>query len=154
MAVLEFREAVLSDLPILLTLEQAVVEAERPFNGQIQEVDPHYYDIPDLIQSNKAVLLVAESDGAIVATGYAQIRQSKQSLVHAQHAYLGFMWVAPAFRGQGLNQRLISRLMDWSKQRGIQDFYLDVYAGNQAAIKAYEKLGFEASLVEMKLHED
>jgi ribosomal protein S18 acetylase RimI-like enzyme len=33
----------------------------------------------------------------------------------------------------------------------MQDFYLEAYANNFPALKAYEKLGFKASLIEMKL---
>ena len=62
------------------------------------------------------------------------------------------MYVNPDYRGQGLNNKLMQALMDWATTRGIYDFYLDVYAGSQSAISAYEKLGFEASLVEMKLN--
>jgi len=33
----------------------------------------------------------------------------------------------------------------------MQDFYLEAYAQNNSALRAYEKLGFKASLLEMKL---
>lgn len=149
---MKFREATMEDLATLRTLEQCVVEAERPFNEAIKEGSPRYYDIEDLITNERSLLLVAEDQGAIVGTGYVQIRASKQSLQHEEHAYLGFMYVAPEYRGQGLNAKLMNQLMDWSKERGIRDFYLDVYADNAAAVRAYEKAGFKPSLLEMKLH--
>ena len=52
-----------------------------------------------------------------------------------------------------LNKQVIEHLIVWAKSRGVCDFYLDVYGDNQAAVKAYEKLGFTSSLVEMKLQE-
>jgi RimJ/RimL family protein N-acetyltransferase len=36
-------------------------------------------------------------------------------------------------------------------EQGVTDFYLDVYADNPSAIRAYEKLGFKPNLVEMKM---
>lgn len=149
---MEFREAKPEDLPRLEALEQAVVDAERPFNSEIKPKGARYYDLPELISSPDCYLLVAVAQGDIVATGYAKIRNSKASLVHEYDAYLGFMYVAPEYRGQGLNQQLMARLIDWAKNRDVHDFYLDVYADNQSAIRAYEKLGFSASLVEMKLN--
>ncbi len=149
---INIREATLSDLDALLPLEQEVLMAEVPFNNSIKTSDSFYYDIPDLISSANSYLLVAEVNHKIIATGYAQIRQSKQSLVHEQHSYLGFMYVDPKFRGKGLNQQLIKKLINWSKSQNIKDFYLDVYSGNQAAIRAYEKLGFAHSMIEMKLN--
>ena len=149
--ILNFREAKINDIPKLLELEQCVVEAERPFNASIKSEGAYYYDLEQLITSDNALLLVVEIGNEIAATGYAQIRDSKPSLVHEQHSYLGFMYVSPQFRGQGINSILIEKLIEWSKLKGVNTFYLDVYSENQSAIKAYEKVGFKSSLVEMKL---
>ncbi|WP_237070524.1 GNAT family N-acetyltransferase [Pseudoalteromonas aliena] len=86
-----------------------------------------------------------------MATGCAQIRDSKLTFEHTKHAYLGFMYVSPSYRDQSFNSKLIKELINCSKSRGIFDFYLDVYANNDSAIKAYEKVGFKPALLEMKL---
>ena len=148
---MQFRQATLSDVNALLALEQAVVDAERPFNSAIKAQGARYYDIPALVTDDDSYLLVAEDNGAIVATGYVQIRQSKPSLEHNVHGYLGFMYVAPAYRGMGLNKQIIDTLMAWAESKQVFDFYLDVYADNRAAINAYEKVGFQSSMLEMKL---
>ena len=148
---MQFRQATLSDVNALLSLEQAVVDAERPFNSAIKAQGARYYDIPALITDDDSYLLVAEDNGAIVATGYVQIRQSKPSLEHNVHGYLGFIYVAPAYRGMGLNKQIIDTLMAWAESKQVFDFYLDVYAENRAAINAYEKVGFQPSMLEMKL---
>lgn len=145
------RPATIFELPTLLELEQCVVNTERLFNNLIKARDARYYDIEALIESDNACLLVAEENNEIIATGYLQIRSSKKSLVHTQHGYLGFMYVKPEYRGQGLNQKIIDKLIKWGKAREIHDFYLDVYADNESAIKAYEKAGFASNMVEMKL---
>lgn len=149
---MNFRTATLADLPTLLTLEQGVVDAERPFNANIKAKDAFYYDIEALITSDQAQLLVVEEAGEIIACGYSKICTSKDQLDHDQHAYLGFMYVSPAHRGKGLNAQVMQRLIDWSQSRGIKDFYLDVYSQNTSAIRAYEKLGFSPCLLEMKLN--
>ena len=148
---MQIRQATLSDVNALLALEQAVVDAERPFNSAIKAQGARYYDIPALVTDDDSYLLVAEDNGAIVATGYVQIRQSKPSLEHNVHGYLGFMYVAPAYRGMGLNKQIIDTLMAWAESKQVFDFYLDVYAHNRAAINAYEKVGFQPSMLEMKL---
>lgn len=147
----QLRVANTADVSALRQLEQLVVEAERPFNSKIKSENAVYYDLNALISDQKALLIVGESQGKIVASGYIQIRHSKQALEHDQHGYLGFMFVAPEYRGRGVNQMVMQHLMEWGMQSGIRDFYLDVYHGNRAAISAYEKLGFAPSLVEMKV---
>ncbi|WP_246028984.1 GNAT family N-acetyltransferase [Parashewanella tropica] len=47
---------------------------------------------------------------------------------------------------------ILDKLFAWGKERGVSDFYLDVYSANDSAIKAYEKAGFQPSLLEMKLN--
>ena len=148
---MNYREAVLSDLDSLLAVEQKVVEAERPFNSSIKAGKTHYYDIKKLIVDSHSHVLVAEDDRRIVGTGYAQIRSSKESLQHSRHSYLGFMYVSTEYRGKGVNKQIVDLLISWSRSQGVSDCYLDVYSKNSSAIRAYEKIGFESSMVEMKL---
>lgn len=147
------REASEEDLPTLRRMEQSVVEAERPFNAMLREGPAAYYDIDALIASEQSMVLVADHLGKVIASGYATLKGSLPYLIHDRHAYLGFMYVDPDFRGQGIIQQIIGELMDWSRTRGVSDFYLEVYADNAAAIKAYEKYGFRRNLIEMKLCE-
>jgi ribosomal protein S18 acetylase RimI-like enzyme len=149
---IKFREASLSDKPILLEFEQEILQAERPCNSAIKLADAYYYDMDDLLNSEKTYLLVAETEGRVVASGYAQIRPSKQSLVHDSHSYLGFMYVVPEFRGRGVNKSILERLIQWSMNQGMSDCYLDVYSENEAAIRAYQKAGFVNSMIEMKFN--
>lgn len=148
---LKLRRATPDDLPVLLRYEQCVVEEERPYNSAIRESGVTYYDLHELLSSPEACLQVAEADGQVIGCGYARLEDSKATFVHERHAYLGFMYVAPSFRGLGINRMIIESLFDWGAELGIVYYYLEVYAGNEPAIRAYEKAGFEHNLIEMKL---
>lgn len=147
-----FREATLDDLQDLLKLEQGLVEVERLFDSSIKSGKPKYYNLPDLILSSNAHVIVAEYLGTVIGTGYAQIRESKSAFEHENHSYLGFMYVDLRHRRKGINQKVMNILIEWSQSKGVHDFYLDVYFQNDSAIKAYQKLGFEPCLLEMKLN--
>jgi len=149
---LNIRKALLEDQAYLLNLEQKVVEAERPYNSTIKSESAVYYDLNSLLTDDASFVVVAEANDQIIGTGYAQIRESKKSLKHSKHSYLGFMYVEPEYRGLGINKLIMDNLIGWSKEQGVFDFYLDVYDGNDAAIRAYEKVGFSKSLVEMKIN--
>ncbi|MCH9694341.1 MAG: GNAT family N-acetyltransferase [Gammaproteobacteria bacterium] len=151
---MKLRSAQLDDLPILLKFEQGVIEEERPCNDAIKETGAHYYDLRHLLSDPNTSLQVVEHDGRIIGCGYTQLRVSQAAFVHDKHAYLGFMYVLPDFRGQGVNRLIVESLLEWSREMGVSDFYLDVYVDNQPAVRAYEKAGFEPSLVEMKLKLD
>jgi GNAT superfamily N-acetyltransferase len=145
------RVAVQADLPILKEFEQDIIDTERPLNDCLKSEPICYYDIEALIDGGNSTVMVAEDDGVIVGSGYARTRESKAHLTHDVHAYLGFMFVASTHRGQGINQLVIQALISWGKNQGMLDFYLEAYANNNSAIKAYEKLGFKTSLIEMRL---
>ena len=148
---MKLRLAQPDDLPILLEFEQGVIEEERPCNDSIKKTHVTYYDLNEVLADPNSILQLVEHDGRVVGCGYAQLRPSESAFVHDRHAYLGFMYVEPGVRGQGINKMIIESLISWSNDRGVYDFYLQVYVGNQAAIRAYEKVGFTEELIEMKL---
>ncbi|TQV70231.1 GNAT family N-acetyltransferase [Exilibacterium tricleocarpae] len=137
------------DLPQLLEFEQGVIAVERPFAKNLKSGKITYYELEQLIADPNAELLVAELEGALIGSGYAEIRKSKPHFKHPYFSYLGFMYVDPGYRGMGVNKQLIEALMAWSKSRGVYEVSLDVYSENAAAIRAYEKAGFRKNLVQM-----
>jgi len=146
--------AKIDDLQRLRDFEQAVVDFERAFNPLIKAGEVTYYDLEHLLSDERSQLLVAEIEGELVGSGYAQLRESKDSLTHQEISYLGFMYVIPEHRGLGIVQKIIASLIDWSVSKGVRDFYLDVYAQNESAVAAYRKAGFGPRLLEMSLHLD
>ncbi len=145
------RKATLKDLEILLKFEQGVINAERPFDRTLKTEPTHYYDIKEMISASNVEIVVAESSRKIIGSGYARIESAKPYLKHQQHAYLGFMYVVPEFRGKGVVQKIIEVLKQWSISQRIMELRLDVYQDNLAAIKAYEKTGFSKHMIQMRM---
>lgn len=147
---LQIRKALESEINILLEFEQGIVEAERPFDNSLKAGEIHYYDLIELIRSDKAEVLLAVINDEIVGSGYAKILKAKPYQKFEEYAYLGFMYVKPAYRGHGINQKILNNLIEWSKEKGLTEVKLDVYAENEIAKKAYLKAGFKPNLLEMR----
>ncbi len=145
------RKATLNDLNTLLIFEQGIIASERPFDSTLKSDHIHYYDIKKMITARDVELVVAELDNELIGCGYARIENAKPYLQHAQHAYLGFMYVSPQHRGKGVNKKIIAALAAWSAAENITELRLDVYQHNEAAIKAYEKSGFTKHMVAMRM---
>ena len=145
------RTATLADLDTLLEFEQGIIQTERPFDPTLKDGYINYYDIAAMIQAPHVEVLVAETSSEIVGSGYARIEDSKIYLKHPKHAYLGFMYVKPEYRGKGVNKQVIAALQQWAIGRGITEFRLDVYSDNLPAVKAYEKICFIKHLIEMRM---
>ncbi|MBT8270753.1 MAG: GNAT family N-acetyltransferase [Flavobacteriaceae bacterium] len=146
------RRATLDDLPLLLNFEQGLIQAERPMDPTIRDGDINYYDISEFIRDENAEVYVVEEAGEIVASGCARIRGDRHYLKHDRIGYLGFMFVPETKRGQGLNKLIISALLNWCRDKGLDEIRLDVYNSNIPAIRAYEKAGFVKHLINMRLN--
>jgi len=144
------RPASFADMDTLLRFEQGVITAERPFDPTLKDDPIRYYDLAGMIERQDIELLVAELNGRLIASGYARIEEAKIYLKHPKHAYLGFMYVEPAHRGKGINQKIITALKKWVAERNINELRLEVYHDNLPAIKAYEKIGFSKLMIKMR----
>ena len=144
------RKASHNDIPTLLEFEQGVVTAERPYDPTLR--DPvTYYDLPGLINSKDAHLVVAELDGNIIASGYARKDKAAPREKFEHFSYLGFMYVLPAHRGKGIINKILDELKKWSLEKGLTELRLEVYYDNIPAIKSYLKAGFANYLITMRM---
>jgi ribosomal protein S18 acetylase RimI-like enzyme len=148
---INIRPADIIELEILETFHQKLIIAERPFDSTLANDPIEYYNLEELIQSNNAEVLVASIDDQLIGMGYAKIVESKSYLAHSHHCHMGCMYVEPIHRGKGVIQLIINKLMEWSKSRNITEVRLEVYDQNQSAKKAYEKIGFNAHMLEMRM---
>jgi GNAT superfamily N-acetyltransferase len=145
------RDATPEDLPTLLIFEQGIISSERPYDETLTTDHFHYYDLAARIQDNNAVVVVAEQNGKVVGSGSAVIKKGSHYNSFQEYAFLGFMYVDDAYRGNGINKLIIEYLVDWANKKGLKEIRLQVYDDNIAAIKAYEKVGFKKILTEMRL---
>ena len=147
---ISIRRATNADLPKLAEFLQFLVDAERPFDPTLKEGEIFYYNVEEFISDAKSELLVIDYKHQIIGCGYAQIRSAKPYQRFESFGYLGFMYVSPDFRGKGLNNLLLNDLKKWVLSQGITEVRLEVYAENEAAVRAYEKAGFKQILTTMR----
>lgn len=150
---LDIRPATDLDIPKLLEFEQGLIQAEKPMDPRIRDEKVHYYDLPEFVKDPDRCLLVGLLDNEMVACGYAKILKDRPYLDHTHYAYLGFMFVPEHRRGNGFNQQILDRLVEWCHSREIREIRLDVYTVNEAAIRAYTKGGFRPYLLNMRLED-
>ncbi len=147
------RPATPNDLPTLLNFEQSLINSERHFDETMIPEEFHYYNLALLIENPEAEVLVAELDRIPVASGHVRIMDGDNYNQFERFAFLGFMYVEPEHRGKGINQMIISALINWASDRGLKECRLQVYDENIVAIRAYGKSGFKRLLTTMRLKE-
>jgi len=151
MDTIKIRDAGESDLTVLLAFEQEIIGVERKFDNSLKDAETHYYDFNNLLASPKSKVLVAEINNEIVGSGYAEIKEADLFLKHSEYAYIGLMYVKPLYRGKGINQQILQFLKDWIIEKKITEIRLVVYDENLPAKNAYQKAGFKAHVLEMRM---
>ncbi len=146
------REATLEDLSTLLEFEKSLIEYERDFTPNLKKSYFNYYNLKSYILDPEISVVVAEEKNKLIASGYALIRENKIYKIPDKLIFLGFMYVIPEYRGKGVNKKILDYLMDWGKNKGLNEFQLTVYAQNESAIKAYKKSGFSFETITMRLN--
>ncbi|MCP1997048.1 GNAT family N-acetyltransferase [Flavobacterium sp. HSC-61S13] len=145
------RTATAADLPQLQVFLQHLVDAERPFDPTLKQGELFYYNIGDMLLDSATEVLVAEYNNQLIGCGYSQMRSTKEFQIHDTFGYIGFMFVTPEYRGQGISSLLLNHLKQWLVSKGINELKLDVYEENTAAIRAYEKAGFKRFTTTMRI---
>ena len=127
---INFREAIPLDLPVLVSMER-VLFADSPWSmGQFKE---EFKGVP-----NSRHFLVATNDEDQII-GYAAV------LVVAPGVEADVLTVAvlPDYARQGIAQHFMDELEKWSFAKQASAMMLEVGTNNSGAIALYKKLGYQ-----------
>lgn len=125
--------------------ELIVRRAEAKDVDRIAELEIECFTTPwtresvyqDVVENPRALYVVAEIEGLVI--GYAGI----WSIVDEGH--ITNVAVDPKFRKLHVGSAIISVLLDVTQKAGVERHTLEVRRSNEAAIKLYEKFGFEVA---------
>ena len=109
---------------------------ERQFKEIIKELPNH-------------VVIVAESGSGLIGYVHACIQPTIRILTHTKSLVIGSgVFVRREYRRKGICRMMFQRLEEFARDRGADFIRLDVHKDN-AAVEAYERMGFQAKNYEM-----
>ena len=127
---IQYRAAIQLDLPVLVSMER-VLFADSPWSmGQFKE---EFKGVPN----TRYFLVASNSEDQIV--GYAAVLVVAPG-VEADVLTVG---VLPEYLRQGIATHFMAELEKWSLSKQAPAMMLEVCTENTAAIKLYEKLGYQ-----------
>ncbi|MGD1854704.1 MAG: GNAT family N-acetyltransferase [Leptolyngbyaceae cyanobacterium] len=140
---------------LLTTMGNAYAELGATQLGHLGQTVELYLEGPSALwwlekTGTSRVGFVANRASAI---GCLWLGQSVDQLTGASQAYIYLLYVAPAYRRQGLGRKLMNYARDWAKDQGYHQLSLQVFVDNEAALKLYESLGYtpKATLLTLPL---
>jgi ribosomal protein S18 acetylase RimI-like enzyme len=99
------------------------------------------------LSSPDGILLLAEREGRVIGALIGEVEESPEGsdtfAIPDRVAHLHDLAVLPDARGGGIGHALVDRFEAELRARGVASYGLDVMAGNDAARRFYEALGFE-----------
>lgn len=119
--------------------EWAPERAEDLAEAQTDSLLPRGRETPGML------LLMAESDEA-GPVGYAWLALESPDV---SCAWIHDIAIDEEQRGRGYGRALLTGLEDAARERGAESIGLNVFAGNDAARRMYEKAGYRATSVHM-----
>ncbi len=96
------------------------------------------YFIGELIRGDDSLVLVAESEGAVVGNVMVLREQSRVQ----DHVGTLSISVASDWRDAGIGSALVAAAQEWAALRGLVKVQLSVFPDNDRAIAVYERAGF------------
>ena len=149
MSELTLREARAGDLEAVVRLQREdVIREVREDDVQVAAYRAAFDEIS---ADGHQQLLVGEIDGRVVAT--AQVTWIRRlTYVGGEMGVVESVRVRSDLRGRGLGERLMRHVVDLARARGAVRVELTTNAQRDAARRFYERLGFVASHVGMKLY--
>ena len=107
---------------------------DKHFDGRKSEL---------LAKSQSGILvLIATFDGVDCAYCVATIDRKCNGEVDS-------LFVDEAYRGHGIGSALLGRAMQWFAERGTKSVIVEVIAGNDEAVRFYERRGFAPRTVRL-----
>ena len=152
---MDIRFAEIRDIPGMIDLLQQVGEVHhqiRPdlFRGGAQKYNEA--DLQALLADPQRPILIADIDGHVA--GYAfcilQVTENNPVLCDRKALYIDDLCVDETIRGKGVAKALYARVVEYARELGCDAVTLNVWCGNDGAMKFYEKAGLKPQKIGME----
>lgn len=109
-------------------------------------------DLEALLAEESSPVFVAEEAGEVLGYCFCQLREYRDStvLTDRKEIYIDDLCVEEACRGRGIARALYGYVTDWAKEIGCTYVTLNVWQGNENAMRFYEKMGMHTRSTTME----
>ena len=142
-------------IPGMIELLKQVGEVHHVIRPDLFRAGAQKYDVPALealLADPKRPILIAELDGRVA--GYAfcilQITENDPVLCDRKVLYIDDLCVDESIRGKGIASALYERVLAYARELGCDAVTLNVWCGNDGAMKFYEKCGLKPQKIGME----
>jgi len=152
---MEIRFADTRDIPGMIELLKQVGEVHHVIRPDLFRSGAQKYnetDLTALLADPSRPILIADIDGQVA--GYAfcilQVTENNPVLCDRRVLYIDDICVDENRRGRGIATALYEKVLEYAKTIGCHSVTLNVWCGNDSAMKFYEKCGMKPQKIGME----
>ncbi|SDX23268.1 Acetyltransferase (GNAT) family protein [Marininema mesophilum] len=123
-----------------------------------EKYDPAYWDrilieekegarwreeLGDRAEDENAYIQVYTAPGSDVPIGILFLDIRRDHLTFRNEGYINEIYLSPEYQGQGLSRQILMDGEAWFAEKGISSRQVFVTANNLAAVRLYERLGYQ-----------
>ena len=145
-----------ADIPGILSLLGQVGEVHHRIRPDIFPANTLKYDadaLKNLLQEKTRPIFIAEMDGQVAGYCFCihKIFPESPSSVARTELYIDDLCVDESCRGQKIAYQLFEHVKVFAREQGCVFISLNVWNGNDGAMKFYEKLGMKPRSITMDM---
>lgn len=150
---MEIRRAKKEDIARLLDLLSQVLEIHAKLRPDLFMSGTTKYNqeqLEEMINNDTKPIYVAIINDYVVGYAMCQIRVPTSNMYPIKVFHLDDLCVDGKYRKQGIGEALYQKVVETAKENNCYEVTLNVWPGNDAALKFYEKMGMKTRSVFME----
>ena len=109
-------------------------------------------ELERIIVDEQKPIFVAEHNGKVKGYAFCIFKQDleSKSVTNIKTLYIDDLCVDEDTRGMHIGTKLYNHVIDFARKSGCYNVTLNVWAGNDGAMKFYERIGFKVQKIGME----
>lgn len=149
------RKAIISDIPRLIDLLQQVNRVHHLLRPELFKPDTTKYSEPELqtLLTDASKPIFIYEDGEVLGYAFCQVSQIQDDrlLQDRKTLYIDDLCVDEKARGTHIGTALFEFVRRYARSIGCQALTLNVWAGNDPALRFYQTMGMHPQKTSMEL---
>ena len=149
------RQASVADIPRIIDLLHQVDLVHHRLRPDLFKPDTTKYDEQELamLLEDKTKPIFVYDDGEVLGYAFCQITEVKEDrlLQDRKTLYIDDLCVDEAARGKHIGKALFDFVRDYAKSIGCHAITLNVWEGNDSAIRFYQNMGMHPQKIGMEI---
>lgn len=152
---MEIRLTTTKEIPGMIALLQQVGEVHHQIRPDLFRAGAQKYseaDLEELLKDETRPIFGAIEDGKLLGYCFCAVKEVAGSpvLCDDKSLYIDDLCVDEACRGQGIATKLYDYVCDYARSIGCKSVTLNVWCGNDNAMKFYERRGMKPRKIYME----